>query len=1205
MFEIFRFEIIQGIKSPVNWFYFVIVTFLSLFAVDFIYEGRLEPIKENAPYVVAVSMSVFSSFMMVICSLIMGMSILKDYKSNIQSLIFVNPVTKFEYLLGRFLGSFCILIFVSSGLFLGLLLSEFMPWKDADNMLDFNLKSYALPYVYLIIPTMLFSGIVFFISGALYRKLVVVYTQGVIFLMLYLLSLVLSRGIGTEILLSQIFDPFNIQTIKFLIHEWTINERNINQLIYSSYILYNRLFWSVMGICVFAFGYFRFRIDSFLEVKNSNGNSKSKKQLRPKHPKIDFKVLSNVTTQHDLKSKWAQFKSIFWFEFISILKEPLFFTLLVAAIFTLVVNSIQLDTKFGINSLPLTYLIVEQLNELTMVFFLMILVFYSGEIIWKERDLNVSPITHTFSVSDTTKFLGKFTSLIFLYLLLMMAMLFVGVIIQTLALFFEYNFEVYFMSLVAQNLSFLIMYTVMSMFVHVVVNNKYLGYITFIIFFLGRIAIDVFGLRHGLYAFAAGSLGMYSDMNGYGHTVLPFVSTICYWLSFSALLFIMILLLNKRGEKVSIVRRIKLMSQNISMTLRYLILFILLIFLSLGIYIFYNVNILNDFSFPSTENKMRAEYEVLFRDKFNIDQPQIVDVFLELDLYPESRSYNAHGKYKLVNKHSENIDQIIMQVYPNSRISASGFTFDRSILSSDSHTEYQLYFFNLKESLCPGDTLSFEFDQSYVSKGFAHEASFNVIQNGTFVNNDHFPSIGYNKDIELKDNELRKQYGLNENLGFNSISDSLNLRVSTNGEDGEFIDFETIISTSKNQIAVAPGEIVNSWNTENRSFYHYKMQSPMINFYDIVSAEYNVLRDQWFCDVSDTVALEIYYHNGHDYNIERMMKGMKSSLAYYTEAFGPYMYGHARIMEIPRYKSFAQSYPGTIPFSESIGFVMDIRERIDVDMAFFVTAHEMAHQWWGLQLVAADVEGHDFILESLSQYSAMMVLEKEYGVEKVRQFIRYEMKRYFQERSWSKNIEKSLLLVDDQEYVYYDKGALNLYALKSYIGEEVMNKTIQSFYKDWSSKDVLSKKGQFATSNELIKYFENTLPDSLSYLSCDLFENVIFYDNKLEEVNIAKKGNSYVLDLNISLKKFKADSMGNVDVQEGEEYFEFGFCKIEDGIEQLQKSEIVKLNLKTKSIRVELDFVPTKVILDPQYKLLDKDVDDNVFKVNSVNLILQ
>ncbi len=1198
MYEIFRFEISHRFKSPVTWLFFIAVTFVSLFAIDFIYEGRLVPIKENAPYVVAVSMSVFSSFLMMLCSLIMGMSVLKDYQYNMHSLIFVTPISKSDYLIGRFLGSFCVLLLVTSGLFLGVLLSEFLPWRDAGNMLPFNLRTYLLPYLFIIIPTMFFSGIVFFMSGALSRKLVVVYTQGVLFLMLYLLSLVLSRGFGNQILWSQIIDPFNFQTIKIIIQDWTINERNASQLIYTTYILYNRVFWVVIGIISFTIGYKRFNFNAHLE-----GNAVKYNSNKAKRKDFNFEVkeqitLPKITISNSLGSNVIQIWHVCKFQFFTIFKEPLFVTLVVSGIVTVLINSIDLETKFGIDNYPLTYLVVEQLNELTLVFFMMILVFYSGEIIWKERDVKVNKITDAFQISEFVRIVGKFGALIFVYLLLMAAMILVGMIFQTLNIFFDFNIKVYFMSLVVQNLPFLIMYSVLSMFIHVVVNNKMLGYVVFIIFFLARIALEMLGYGHVLYLFAAGSLGMYSDLNGYGHSILPFVCFVIYWMAFSFLLLILSLTLTLRGEELTLMKRIKLIPFRLTISLKRMVIFTSALFAGFGGFIFYNTNVINDFSFPSTESEMRSEYEKLFKEKEELPQPKIVDVTLELDLCPQSRCYSAKGIYKLVNKDTIGINKIIVQAYPNSRIELNYVYFDREATLDYFHKDYKIFIYHLNKMLLPNDSLILSFSQTYTSKGFVQDDNNNMLYNGTFINNDQFPTIGYNDNIELEDNGDRIKYGLEEIIRFNDINNSNELCISTNGDDADFIKFEATISTSANQIAVAPGRLVDSWNSNNRKYFHYKMQAPMINFYDVVSADYKVLKSQWVSNSQRPVALEVYYHEGHDTNIERMMKGMKASFSYYTDAFGEYYYDHARIMEIPRYKQFAQSYPGTIPFSESLGFVMDIKDSVDIDIAFFITAHEIAHQWWGLKLLTANVEGHDFVLESLSQYSALMVLQKEYGIKITQQFIKDEMKRYFQKRSWAKENEKPLSHVDDQDHVYYDKGAVNLYALQTVLGEDKMNQAIKSFYDDWSVVNVLEVEGRYATSLDLISYLETALPDSLNYLIDDLFKDVVFYDNKIDSVNIREQGHSFLVDIKLSLEKSKVDSSGNIAIQKGSEYFEVAFYfEDDDGIEVLSHIERKELRLNESQVQFTLCFKPSKVILDPNLKLLDKKLYDNNFEI--------
>ena len=76
-------------------------------------------------------------------------------------------------------------------------------------------------------------------------------------------------------------------------------------------------------------------------------------------------------------------------------------------------------------------------------------------------------------------------------------------------------------------------------------------------------------------------------------------------------------------------------------------------------------------------------------------------------------------------------------------------------------------------------------------------------------------------------------------------------------------------------------------------------------------------------------------------------------------------------MEFPRYRNFAQSFPNTVPYSEGIGFISRLEKKKDIDFTYFVTAHELGHQWWGHQLIGGNVQGSNMMSETLAEYSAL------------------------------------------------------------------------------------------------------------------------------------------------------------------------------------------------------------------------------------------
>ena len=130
--------------------------------------------------------------------------------------------------------------------------------------------------------------------------------------------------------------------------------------------------------------------------------------------------------------------------------------------------------------------------------------------------------------------------------------------------------------------------------------------------------------------------------------------------------------------------------------------------------------------------------------------------------------------------------------------------------------------------------------------------------------------------------------------------------------DSDWIRFDTTISTADDQIAMAPGYLQKEWHAHGRHYFHYTMDTPMLDFFSWVSGRYAVKKDRWH-----DIAIEVYYNPEHAWNVDDMIRGVKDSLAYYEAHYTPYQFRQLRILEFPNYDgSFAQSFANTIPFSE-------------------------------------------------------------------------------------------------------------------------------------------------------------------------------------------------------------------------------------------------------------------------------------------------
>jgi ABC-2 type transport system permease protein len=173
-----------------------------------------------------------------------------------------------------------------------------------------------------------------------------------------------------------------------------------------------------------------------------------------------------------------------------------------------------------------------------------------------------------------------------------------------------------------------------------------------------------------------------------------------------------------------------------------------------------------------------------------------------------------------------------------------------------------------------------------------------------------------------------------------------------------------------------------------------------------------------------------------------MLKAMTASLGYFTQNFGPYQFGYARIIEFPGYAGFAQAFAGTMPYSESIGLAADVRDPDSIDYVSYVTAHEMAHQYWGHQVVRADMQGAAGLSETPAQYSALMVRQELFGPDKIRRFLKYELDQYLHGRKADALGEQPLIRVANQPHIYYRKCSLVTHLLQARLDEDAIKRAL-------------------------------------------------------------------------------------------------------------------------------------------------------------------
>jgi aminopeptidase N len=359
-----------------------------------------------------------------------------------------------------------------------------------------------------------------------------------------------------------------------------------------------------------------------------------------------------------------------------------------------------------------------------------------------------------------------------------------------------------------------------------------------------------------------------------------------------------------------------------------------------------------------------------------------------------------------------------------------------------------------------------------------------------------------------------------------------------------------------------------------------------------MSARYQVERK-----TANGVQMEVYYHPEHTWNVPKMMSAMERSIDYYTKNFGPYMHKQTRIIEFPRVASFAQAFPGTMPYSESIGFVAKLDKPDDIDMVNYIVAHEMGHQWWAHQVVGANMQGATALSEMLAQYSALMVMEHQYGRNTMRKFMEYEVDRYLSARGRELLKEQPLIRVEAQQgYIHYRKASAVIYYLKEMIGEEAVNRALRKVIARFAYAQP-----PYPTAHVLIDAFREETPENLRYLIRDLFEEITLFGNRTMEAKATKRADGkYEVTIDIETKKFYADDKGVETEAPLNDFIEIGaFAK--PGKNERYGKVLHREKVQMKSGKSQYKFVvdeePEKAGVDPLRLLIDRVPSDNMKKV--------
>ena len=1139
---------------------------------------------------------------------IIGGTIQRDFSNNMHNVLYSYPLTKWNYLLAKFGAGMTMTLLIIIASLVGITLGFYLPGANEVLVGPFKIMNYLQPFLLYIIPNVFFFGAIVFAITAFLRNVNI----GFMFvLVMIILQIAAQSSVSTmdDTYWVELLEPTGDTATYDQIKYWTPEEQSTQLIPVTGTLLYNRLIWLGISLFVFIGVLFKF---NFSQNPTEFSLSRIKSQRSTKRNFATVQKVTMPVASQDL-SFWGQLKTA-WFisksDIAYIVKGwPFIIIATIAFAFSLLTMLIT-GQQYGTDILPKTWVMLQFAGGIFGTFTYLLIFLYTGLIMDRAKAAHINQLVDVTPTKNWAMLLSKFIAILVMVATVYVIVMVSGLIIQTYNGFFEFELQLYLFDLYVINIWDFIPWIFMALLVHTLLKNKWVGLIVLLVLAIGvPPLLGAIGVEQSQFIFNQGtSAPSPSDMNGYGSGLPRYFTYRTYWMLLGTSLFTLAVLFYRRGMGAGMMERFAFAKARLSKSLVITMAVCMVAFFAIGGYMWKVNNIDNQQMSGKEQEVMLVNYEKELSKFYKAPQPRLVAVNTFMDIYPDTRDYKAGATYTFVNQTTVAIDTLHVN-YPDRPLTIK---LDRKTKIVYDHKDYDYRMYRFKKPLQPGDTLIMKFTTNNKPNTFFDDNS-PVVGNGTFINNGIFPSIGYSDQVEIRNTQVRIKYGLIPKDRLPNPNAPGARDNNYIGGNSDWIDFEATVSTSSDQIAIAPGYLMKQWKEKGRNYYRYKMDSKILNFYAFLSGRYDVKRE-----THNGIKLEIYYHPSHDYNLDRMMTGLKEGLDYYNANYTPYQHKQARIIEFPRTGGgFAQAFPNTIPFSEAIGFIaaVDDQDKDAVDYPLSVTAHELAHQWWAHQVIGANAKGATMLSESLSEYSSLKVLEKVYGKEQMRKFLKDAMDGYLQGRTAEDTQENALMYNENQQYIHYQKGSVVLYAMSDYLGEKKFNNVIKQFAQKYQFKGA-----PYPVSTEFVNDIKAVTPDSLQYLVKDMFETITLYDNDTQKATYTKLPNGkYQVTINGLIAKYRAtkkgkkvytdDSGKKITFKDGKktieslplaDYIEIGVFGPEDsktGKEKILFLKKLKVNEIENSFFITVDEKPVEAGIDPYYKLIDRNTDDNRTKV--------
>ncbi|HLY80352.1 MAG TPA: aminopeptidase, partial [Caulobacteraceae bacterium] len=758
------FEFRYQLRQPIFWVavgLFGLLAFGSV-ASDNITIGSTDNVHKNAAFVIGQSCLILGTIYIFVVAAFVANVIVRDDESGFGGIVRSTRISKLDYLYGRFVGAMAAAALGFLSVPLGLWLGASAPWVDPETLGPLVVGHYLYAYALLGLPILFLSGSIFFALTTVTRSMMWTYV-GVIglFVLRTIMAVVLSKP-GLEHV-AAVWEPFGLGAFGAATRYWTASERNTLMPQLAGDFLINKAIYLGVALAFLAAAY---RLFSFQSAERSGRRSRRAAKLAAQaaaSPETAAAAPPGRVSKpvFGAAATWAQLAARTRLDLGQVFRSPAFFVLLGMAILLSGFN-LWLATdvsNYGAKIFPVTRVMIFALLGGFNVFALIIAVYYSGELVWRERERKTEEIIAAAPVPDWMFVAPKTLAITLVLISTMLVAVATSIVIQAVKGYFDFELGKYLLWYAIPNAVDFALIAALAIFVQALVPHKFIGWAVMAVFLISTIVLSNLGFEDNLYQYGGYPLVPLSDMNGQGQYWIGAYWFRLYWGAFALVLLVLAYGLWRRGTETRFMPRLRRLPRRLNGVAGWVLGCALLVFAGAGGFIFYNTHVLNPYRTGLEGEKWQADYEKKYLRYETLPQPKVATVKLDIQIWPHQHKVVTQGLYTIQNRSAGPIGVVHLR-FPRDLIVNDVRLDGAHLQSNDAEFNYRIY--ALDKPMAPGETRQLAFTTTFQQVGFKN--SGNVVQlmdNGTFVNDrDLRPFIGMNRDGALEDRAKRRKYGL-------------------------------------------------------------------------------------------------------------------------------------------------------------------------------------------------------------------------------------------------------------------------------------------------------------------------------------------------------------------------------------------------------------------------------------------------------------